>query len=61
MFFKRNDRFKFEQLVAGLIILMNNFQTELNHVRVERKRLEELVKEVEEILKQSKKPQQTYV
>ena len=61
MFFKKTDRFKFEQLVAALIILINNLESQLDHVRAERKKLAELVKEVELIVQQSKKPKQTYV
>ena len=60
MFYKKSDRFHTEQIIAGLLILIRNLETELQNLRNERTKLAQLTKEIEKIIEETK-PKQTYV
>ena len=61
MFSKNREKIdKTEQIIAGLIIITMNLETELKHVRAERKKIKTIVDRLENLL-DNDEIRQTYV
>ena len=61
MFSKNREKIdKTEQIIAGLIIITMNLETELKHVREERKKIKTIVDRLENLL-DNDEIRQTYV